>query len=85
MELSSQDYLLLLSDSEILRLHLLAKFRYRQGSSNNTHTILSILSYVEKEHTLPSSTIDRNSKMIRHLGISELEIWQQLLQLVLQV
>ncbi|WMV15155.1 hypothetical protein MTR67_008540 [Solanum verrucosum] len=40
------------------------------GSPNNTHTTLSILSYVEKEQTLPPSTTDRNSKKIRHLDTS---------------
>uniref|UniRef100_A0A0V0I034 Putative ovule protein n=1 Tax=Solanum chacoense TaxID=4108 RepID=A0A0V0I034_SOLCH len=44
------------------------------GNSNNTHTTLSILSYVEKEQTLPPSTIDRNSKKIKPLGISEVEM-----------
>ncbi|WMV31358.1 hypothetical protein MTR67_024743 [Solanum verrucosum] len=41
--------------------------------SNNTHATLSILSYMEKEHT-PSSTSDRNSKKIRPLSISEVEV-----------
>ncbi|KAG5624008.1 hypothetical protein H5410_009226 [Solanum commersonii] len=44
------------------------------GNSNNTHTTLSILSYVEKEQTLPPNTIDRNSKKIRPLGIGEVEM-----------
>ncbi|KAG5581188.1 hypothetical protein H5410_051815, partial [Solanum commersonii] len=44
------------------------------GSSNNTHTTLSILSYVEKEQTLPPSTTERNSKRIKPLEISEVEI-----------
>ncbi|KAG5620967.1 hypothetical protein H5410_006185, partial [Solanum commersonii] len=43
------------------------------GSSNSTHATLSILSYMEKEHT-PQSTTDRNSKKIRHLEISEVEV-----------
>ncbi|XP_049360404.1 uncharacterized protein LOC125825101 [Solanum verrucosum] len=43
------------------------------GSSNNTHATLSILSYMEKEHT-PHSTTDRNSKKIRPLEISEVEV-----------
>ncbi|KAH0721970.1 hypothetical protein KY289_005014 [Solanum tuberosum] len=43
------------------------------GSSNNTHATLSILSYMEKEHT-PESTTDRNSKKIRPLEISEVEV-----------
>ncbi|KAH0696686.1 hypothetical protein KY289_014168 [Solanum tuberosum] len=43
-------------------------------SSNNTHITLSILSYVEKEQTLPPSTTDRNSKKIRPLRISEVEV-----------
>ncbi|KAK4734297.1 hypothetical protein R3W88_008558 [Solanum pinnatisectum] len=43
------------------------------GSSNNTHATLSILSYMEKEHT-PQSTSDRNSKKIRPLEISEVEV-----------
>ncbi|KAH0636883.1 hypothetical protein KY289_036798 [Solanum tuberosum] len=43
------------------------------GSSNSTHAILSILSYMEKEHT-PQSTTDRNSKKIRPLEISEVEV-----------
>ncbi|WMV39591.1 hypothetical protein MTR67_032976 [Solanum verrucosum] len=37
------------------------------GSSNNTHATLSILSYMEKEHT-PSSTTDKNFKKIRPLA-----------------
>ncbi|KAG5580387.1 hypothetical protein H5410_051014 [Solanum commersonii] len=43
------------------------------GSSNNTHATLSILSYMKREHT-PESTIDRNSKTIRPLEISEVEV-----------
>ncbi|KAG5584301.1 hypothetical protein H5410_044735 [Solanum commersonii] len=43
------------------------------GNSNNTHATLSILSYMEKEHT-PQSTTDRNSKKIRPLEISEVEV-----------
>ncbi|KAH0655024.1 hypothetical protein KY285_029906 [Solanum tuberosum] len=43
------------------------------GSSNSTHATLSILSYMEKEHT-PQSTTDRNSKKIRPLEISEVEV-----------
>ncbi|KAH0747550.1 hypothetical protein KY285_009207 [Solanum tuberosum] len=42
------------------------------GSSNSTHATLSILSYMEKEHT-PRSTTDRNSKKIRPLEISEVD------------
>ncbi|KAG5628268.1 hypothetical protein H5410_013486 [Solanum commersonii] len=43
------------------------------GSSNSTHATLSILSYMEKEHT-PQSTTNRNSKKIRPLEISEVEV-----------
>ncbi|KAH0744618.1 hypothetical protein KY290_032611 [Solanum tuberosum] len=43
------------------------------GSSNSTHATLSILSYMENEHT-PQSTTDRNSKKIRPLEISEVEV-----------
>ncbi|KAH0680327.1 hypothetical protein KY284_021412 [Solanum tuberosum] len=43
------------------------------GSSNSTHATLSILSYMEKEHT-PQSTTDRNSKKIRPLKISEVDV-----------
>ncbi|KAH0653948.1 hypothetical protein KY289_031626 [Solanum tuberosum] len=43
------------------------------GSSNNTHATLSILSYMEMEHT-PLSTTDRNFKKIRPLEISEVEV-----------
>ncbi|KAH0708635.1 hypothetical protein KY284_010062 [Solanum tuberosum] len=43
------------------------------SSSNSTHATLSILSYMEKEHT-PQNTIDRNSKKIRPLEISEVEV-----------
>ncbi|WMV46941.1 hypothetical protein MTR67_040326 [Solanum verrucosum] len=43
------------------------------GSSNSTHATLSILSYMEKEHT-PQSTTDRNSKKIRPLEISEVDV-----------
>ncbi|KAG5612827.1 hypothetical protein H5410_024108 [Solanum commersonii] len=43
------------------------------GSSNSTHATLSILSYMKKEHT-PQSTTDRNSKKIRPLEISEVEV-----------
>ncbi|KAH0652977.1 hypothetical protein KY289_030655 [Solanum tuberosum] len=42
-------------------------------SSNSTHATLSILSYMEKEHT-PQSTTDRNSKKIRPLKISEVDV-----------
>ncbi|WMV28024.1 hypothetical protein MTR67_021409 [Solanum verrucosum] len=41
--------------------------------SNSTHATLSILSYMEKKHT-PQSTTDRNSKKIRPLEISEVEV-----------
>ncbi|KAG5593945.1 hypothetical protein H5410_035177 [Solanum commersonii] len=68
MQLSSQDYLLLLSDSEILRLHLLAKFRYRQALS------VQFKEKVSSEQTLPPNTIDGNSKKTRPLGISEVEM-----------
>ncbi|KAH0724627.1 hypothetical protein KY290_000447 [Solanum tuberosum] len=44
------------------------------GSSNNTHTTLSILSYMEKEQTLPPNTTNKNSNKIRPLGISEVEM-----------
>ncbi|KAH0683463.1 hypothetical protein KY289_021215 [Solanum tuberosum] len=43
------------------------------GSSNSTHASLSILSYMEKEHT-PQSTTDRNSKKIRPWEISEVDV-----------
>ncbi|XP_015162972.1 uncharacterized protein [Solanum tuberosum] len=43
------------------------------GNSNSTHATLSILSYMEKEHT-PQSTTDRNSKKIRPLEISEVDV-----------
>ncbi|KAL3360875.1 hypothetical protein AABB24_014024 [Solanum stoloniferum] len=43
------------------------------GSSNSTHATLSILSYMEKEHT-PQSTTDRNSKKIKPLETSEAEV-----------
>ncbi|KAH0683569.1 hypothetical protein KY289_021321 [Solanum tuberosum] len=43
--------------------------------SNNTHATLSILSYMKKEHT-PQSTTDRNSKKIRHLEISKVEVME---------
>ncbi|KAH0650017.1 hypothetical protein KY284_029929, partial [Solanum tuberosum] len=43
------------------------------GNSNSMHATLSILSYMEKEHT-PQSTTDRNSKKIRPLEISEVEV-----------
>ncbi|WMV55872.1 hypothetical protein MTR67_049257 [Solanum verrucosum] len=42
------------------------------GSSNSTHATLSILSYMEKEHT-PRSTTDRNFKKIRPLKISKVD------------
>ncbi|KAH0699061.1 hypothetical protein KY284_013276 [Solanum tuberosum] len=43
------------------------------GSSNNMHATLSVLSYIEKEHT-PQSTTYKNSKKIRPLEISEVEV-----------
>ncbi|KAG5590999.1 hypothetical protein H5410_041513 [Solanum commersonii] len=43
------------------------------GSSNSTHATLSILSYMEKEHT-PQTTTDRNSKKLRPLEISEVDV-----------
>ncbi|KAH0663277.1 hypothetical protein KY284_028208 [Solanum tuberosum] len=43
------------------------------GSSNSTHATLSILFYMEKEHT-PQSTTDRNSKKIRPLEISKVDM-----------
>ncbi|KAG5576918.1 hypothetical protein H5410_057052 [Solanum commersonii] len=43
------------------------------GSSNTTHATLSVLSYMEKEHT-PQSTTDRTSKKIKPLEISEVEV-----------
>ncbi|KAG5596943.1 hypothetical protein H5410_038175 [Solanum commersonii] len=43
------------------------------GSSNTTHATLSILSYMEKQHT-PQSTTDRTSKKIKPLEISEVEV-----------
>ncbi|XP_015168790.1 replication protein A 70 kDa DNA-binding subunit B-like [Solanum tuberosum] len=43
------------------------------GSSNTTNATLSILSYMEKQHT-PQSTTDRTSKKIKPLEISEVEV-----------
>uniref|UniRef100_K4CRY6 Replication factor A C-terminal domain-containing protein n=1 Tax=Solanum lycopersicum TaxID=4081 RepID=K4CRY6_SOLLC len=43
------------------------------GTSNNTQATYSIISYMEKQHTSPT-TIDRNSKKIRPLEISEMEV-----------
>ncbi|WMV42943.1 hypothetical protein MTR67_036328 [Solanum verrucosum] len=43
------------------------------GSSNNKHTTLSVLSYMEKEHT-PQSYTNRNSKKIRPLETSEVDV-----------
>ncbi|KAG5586023.1 hypothetical protein H5410_046457 [Solanum commersonii] len=43
------------------------------ASSNSTHATLSILSYMEKEHT-PQTTTDRNSKKLRPLEISEVDM-----------
>ncbi|KAG5605671.1 hypothetical protein H5410_027163 [Solanum commersonii] len=43
------------------------------GNSNSTHATLSILSYMEKEHT-PQTTTDRNSKKLRPLEISEVDV-----------
>ncbi|XP_049378390.1 replication protein A 70 kDa DNA-binding subunit B-like [Solanum stenotomum] len=43
------------------------------ASSNTTHATLSVLSYMEKEHT-PQSTTDRNSKKIKPLEIREVEV-----------
>ncbi|WMV52656.1 hypothetical protein MTR67_046041 [Solanum verrucosum] len=42
------------------------------GSSNTTNATLSILSYMEKQHT-PQSTTDRTSKKIKPLEISEVK------------
>nr|XP_025884694.1 uncharacterized protein LOC104646484 [Solanum lycopersicum] len=43
------------------------------GTSNNTQATYSIISYMEKQHT-PTTTIDRNSKKVRPLEISEMEV-----------
>ncbi|KAH0747699.1 hypothetical protein KY285_009356 [Solanum tuberosum] len=43
------------------------------GSSNTTNATLSILSYMEKQHT-PQSTTDRTPKKIKPLEISEVEV-----------
>ncbi|KAH0659467.1 hypothetical protein KY289_028215 [Solanum tuberosum] len=43
------------------------------GSTNTPHAALSILSYMEKQHT-PQSTTDRTSKKIKSLEISEVEV-----------
>ncbi|XP_015165929.1 replication protein A 70 kDa DNA-binding subunit B-like isoform X2 [Solanum tuberosum] len=43
------------------------------GSSNTTNATLSILSYMEKQHT-PQSTSDRTPKKIKPLEISEVEV-----------
>ncbi|XP_049377728.1 replication protein A 70 kDa DNA-binding subunit B-like [Solanum stenotomum] len=43
------------------------------GSSNTTNATLSILSYMEKQHT-PQSTTDRTCKKIKPLEISEVEV-----------
>ncbi|KAH0698406.1 hypothetical protein KY290_016057 [Solanum tuberosum] len=43
------------------------------ASSNTTHATLSVLSYMEKQHT-PQSTTDRTSKKIKPLEISEVEV-----------
>ncbi|KAH0645427.1 hypothetical protein KY284_033311 [Solanum tuberosum] len=43
------------------------------GSSNTTHTTLSILSYTEKQHA-PQTTTDRTSKKIKPLEITEVEV-----------
>ncbi|KAH0669347.1 hypothetical protein KY285_023508 [Solanum tuberosum] len=43
------------------------------ASSNTTHATLSVLSYMEKEHT-PQGTTDRTSKKIKPLEISEVEV-----------
>uniref|UniRef100_A0A3Q7HMD6 Replication factor A C-terminal domain-containing protein n=1 Tax=Solanum lycopersicum TaxID=4081 RepID=A0A3Q7HMD6_SOLLC len=43
------------------------------GTSNNTQATYSIISYMEKQHT-PPTTIDRNSKKVRPLEISEMEV-----------
>ncbi|KAL3356415.1 hypothetical protein AABB24_017214 [Solanum stoloniferum] len=43
------------------------------SSSNTTTTTLSILSYMEKQHT-PQSATDRTSKKIKPLEISEVEV-----------
>ncbi|KAH0645848.1 hypothetical protein KY284_033732 [Solanum tuberosum] len=43
------------------------------SSSNTTTTTLSILSYMEKEHTTPSTT-DRTSKKIKPLEIGEVQV-----------
>ncbi|KAG5600889.1 hypothetical protein H5410_032259 [Solanum commersonii] len=43
------------------------------GSSNTTHTTLSILSYTEKKHA-PQTTTDRTSKKIKPLEITEVEV-----------
>ncbi|KAH0656286.1 hypothetical protein KY285_031168 [Solanum tuberosum] len=43
------------------------------GSSNTANATLSILSYMEKQHT-PQSTSDRTPKKIKPLEISEVEV-----------
>ncbi|KAH0668518.1 hypothetical protein KY289_023011 [Solanum tuberosum] len=43
------------------------------GSSNTTNATLSILSYMEKQHT-PQSTTDRTCKKIKPLEITEVEV-----------
>uniref|UniRef100_M1C1A6 Uncharacterized protein n=1 Tax=Solanum tuberosum TaxID=4113 RepID=M1C1A6_SOLTU len=43
------------------------------ASSNTTHTTLSVLSYIEKQHA-PHTTTDRTSKKIKPLEISEVEV-----------
>ncbi|KAH0750177.1 hypothetical protein KY290_029409 [Solanum tuberosum] len=43
------------------------------GSSNTTNATLSILSYMEKQHT-PKSTTDRTPKKIKPLETSEVEV-----------
>ncbi|KAG5568752.1 hypothetical protein H5410_064236 [Solanum commersonii] len=45
------------------------------ASSNTTHATLSILSYMEKEHT-PQSTTDRTSKKIKPLEICEVQVME---------
>ncbi|KAH0765133.1 hypothetical protein KY285_001004 [Solanum tuberosum] len=44
-------------------------------SPNTTHATLSILSYMEKEHT-PQSTTDRTSKKIKPLEICEVQVME---------
>ncbi|WMV19486.1 hypothetical protein MTR67_012871, partial [Solanum verrucosum] len=48
------------------------------GSSNTTHTTLSVLSYVQNGPTLQPSTTARDSKNIKPLGISEVRSRKQL-------